>query len=557
MRGSRAAALRCCRVTIVWLAAALLVGALPGTPVAAAVLVTDTPLAGWRVNGDALAVLVVGDTTYVGGTFTQAIAPNGTSVPRANLAAFDSDTGALITGFRADTNGAVRALVSNGTTVWAGGSFTTIGGAGRARVAAVDAATGAVRPFNANANSHVYGLDLHAGRLFMVGSFGAVRSSTRQRAAAVDAATGTVDTQWNPNLNATTFAVRAHPAGTAVYVGGNFTRVGTATRTGVAAVHAVTGAAIAPVLTNSYTAVLSLDLNDTGSRLFGAVGGAGNHAVSWNTTTGLRNWRQWADGDVQAVVHHRDTVYFGFHESFEGDTSVRLLAADATTGALDPDFRPTFDRYWGIFALSASDDVLAAAGDFTHVSGVATRGVALFPADQSPPSEPVTYLGSASTWRYSDQGVLPGAGWQARGFDDSGWATGTPQFGYGDGDETTVVSFGPNASNKYVTTYLRATFDVEQRPTAVTLSLVADDGAVVYVNGVEVVRDNMPAGTVTNSTLAASNRSGGAENQMRTFTLDPAVLETGSNTIAAEVHQDSPGSSDLSFDLRLEGQPPN
>jgi hypothetical protein len=92
--------------------------------------------------------------------------------------------------------------------------------------------------------------------------------------------------------------------------------------------------------------VLALDINEAGTRLFGAVGGAGNHVVSWNTTTGLRNWRQWADGDVQAVVHHRDTVHFGFHESFEGDTRLRLLAADATTGALDPDFRQPGTVSW-------------------------------------------------------------------------------------------------------------------------------------------------------------------------------------------------------------------
>jgi hypothetical protein len=116
------------------------------------------------------------------------------------------------------------------------------------------------------------------------------------------------------------------------------------------------------------------------------------------------------------------------------------------------------------------------------------------------------------------------------------------------------VSYGPNASDKYITTYLRSTFDVGQQPSAVTLSLLADDGAVVYLNGVEVVRDNMPAGTITNATLAASNRSGSAENQWRTFTIDPTRLVTGTNTIAAEVHQDYRGSSDPSFDLRLEGQ---
>ena len=48
----------------------------------------------------------------------------------------------------------------------------------------------------------------------------------------------------------------------------------------------------------------------------------------------------------------------------------------------------------------------------------------------------------------------------ARAFDDSAWASGNAQLGYGDGDEVTTVGFGPNANTKYVTTYFRRTFNV-------------------------------------------------------------------------------------------------
>jgi len=44
--------------------------------------------------------------------------------------------------------------------------------------------------------------------------------------------------------------------------------------------------------------------------------------------------------------------------------------------------------------------------------------------------------------------------------DDSSWAQGNAQLGYGDGDEATVVSFGPNASTKYRTTYFRRSITV-------------------------------------------------------------------------------------------------
>ena len=38
--------------------------------------------------------------------------------------------------------------------------------------------------------------------------------------------------------------------------------------------------------------------------------------------------------------------------------------------------------------------------------------------------------------------------------------TGTAELGYGDGDEYTVVSFGPDPNNKYITTYFRHAFNV-------------------------------------------------------------------------------------------------
>jgi hypothetical protein len=104
-----------------------------------------------------------------------------------------------------------------------------------------------------------------------------------------------------------------------------------------------------------------------------------------------------------------------------------------------------------------------------------------------------------------------------------------------------------------VTTYLRTTFTVPSLPTSATLSLLADDGAVVYLNGTELVRDNLPAGAIGYGTLASSNRSGDAENAYRAFTVPVSRLVAGVNTIAVELHQDAVNSSDLGFDARLSG----
>src|SRR5690606_31812438 len=117
-----------------------------------------------------------------------------------------------------------------------------------------------------------------------------------------------------------------------------------------------------------------------------------------------------------------------------------------------------------------------------------------------------------------------------------------------------VVAFGPNANQKYITTYFRTTFQVTDLPSTATIQLMADDGAVVYLNGVEVVHDNMPTGTITDTTRASSGRSGGDENALRPFAVPTELLRSGVNSIAVEVHQNRPDSSDLSFDLDLSGE---
>src|SRR6266496_4393275 len=56
---------------------------------------------------------------------------------------------------------------------------------------------------------------------------------------------------------------------------------------------------------------------------------------------------------------------------------------------------------------------------------------------------------SGATWKYLDTGVDPGTAWRGPGFDDSSWASGAAQLGFGDGDEVTVIRSG------IVTAYFR------------------------------------------------------------------------------------------------------
>jgi hypothetical protein len=191
--------------------------------------------------------------------------------------------------------------------------------------------------------------------------------------------------------------------------------------------------------------------------------------------------------------------------------------------------------------LTVSDGALSASDD-----------VVLFAARSG--SE-VTWIPKGSTWRYLDTGVDPGASWRSPAFDDSAWKSGKGILGYGDPGLATTVGFGGNANAKYITTLFRLKFNVADPAsvTALLCQVLRDDGVVVWLNGVQAARDNLPEGEVTFTTLASSAIGGVDETTYFDFRLDPALLKVGENTLAVEVHQNAGSSSDLSFDLALMG----
>jgi len=165
---------------------------------------------------------------------------------------------------------------------------------------------------------------------------------------------------------------------------------------------------------------------------------------------------------------------------------------------------------------------------------------------------------TGATWRYLDDGSNQATAWLASGFDDSAWAQGPAQLGYGDGDEATVVHCGPSAptctTSNFITTYFRKSFAVSN-PASIPqlqLSLLRDDGAIAYLNGVEVARSNLPAGAIGSSTVASTAVAGAAESSFFGFAIPVALLVTGQNVLAVEIHQSGATSSDISFDASLQ-----
>src|SRR5436190_9580736 len=168
----------------------------------------------------------------------------------------------------------------------------------------------------------------------------------------------------------------------------------------------------------------------------------------------------------------------------------------------------------------------------------------------------VPLIPRGSIWHYLDDGSNQGTNWIGLAFNDGVWPSGMARLGYGGDAEVTTVSYGLNQSAKYITTYFRRTFEVTStnRFSSLKLRLVRDDGAVVYLNAVEIFRSNMPTGSIGYLTNASTSLGGGDEFIAVETNLSPALLRNGTNVVAVEVHQNSGTSSDLGFDLALDAE---
>ena len=165
------------------------------------------------------------------------------------------------------------------------------------------------------------------------------------------------------------------------------------------------------------------------------------------------------------------------------------------------------------------------------------------------------FIYDGANWKYNDTGQDLGTNWAQPGYDDSGWSNGPARLGYGDPATATTVSFGPQTNNKYVTTYFRRSFVVPWNAVITNLNLrVAQaDGVVVWLNGQEIYRTNLPAGPITFTNLALSTMSYYPRYTFYPTNVPVAALPTGANWIAVEVHAHSVAGATMGFDMELIG----
>jgi hypothetical protein len=145
-------------------------------------------------------------------------------------------------------------------------------------------------------------------------------------------------------------------------------------------------------------------------------------------------------------------------------------------------------------------------------------------------------------WQYLVPTSQPNSNWNQVQFNSSSWSTGASGFGNGDADDATILP-------SLISVYIRSTFTIKDASVveAMVLDLDYDDGFVAYLNGQEIAR-NLVSGSVPNF----DQPSDGSHEALlyqgfapERFTVDTALLTTGTNVIAVQVHNQSIFSSDL------------
>lgn len=424
----------------------------PGLPTT----VTADALPTVQVDGVVWAQVVVGDTVYVAGEFTTArpagAAPGTSTVPRANLLAYDIRTGVLDPTFAPVLDGQALGITASpdGRRVYVTGDFTKVDGQWRVRIAAFDTATkqlvAGFRPTLASRGATVTASN---DTVWVGGNFTSVAPVTggtlqpRSYVAAFDAATGAVR-PFSTALNAPVTAIVRQVNGQRIVLGGRFQAVNGTAVVGLASVHPTTGATITYPASeqvrdgSTNSAILSLYADDTG------VYGTGYHftragnlegTFRAHPETGEIVWIADCHGDTYSVTRMGGVVYSASHSHYCGNVPdgfpqtdpwthhhLNAFTTEATgTNTIDiygyphsagqpaPSLLHLYpDFYTGTYtgqgqagwSVASNGDYVTMGGEFPGVNGRAQQGLVRFARSDIAPD---------------DQGPrLSGTGWDVR-----------------------------------------------------------------------------------------------------------------------------------------------
>jgi len=350
-----------------------------------------------------VALAVSGSTVYVGGYFTSIGGRR-----RHNIAALDARSGRA-SAWNPNPNSryaGVVALAVSGSTIYAGGEFTSIGSRARHNIAALDARSGRASAWNPNPNNGVDALALSRSTIYAGGAFTSVGGRARHGIAALDARSGRASA-WNPNPNNGRYAQvdALAVSGSTVYAAGYFTSIGGRRRHDIAALDARTGRASAwnPNPNGRYAHVDALAVS--GSTIYAAgeftkIGGQARNNIAALDARSSRPsaWNPNANGPVSALAVSGSTIYAGGgFTSIGGRARNGIAALDAGSGRASA---WNANANGGVGALAVSGSTIYAGGAFTSIGGQARNNIAALD----------TGSGLASAWNPNATGDIIGEG---------------------------------------------------------------------------------------------------------------------------------------------------
>ncbi|MFB4354656.1 PKD domain-containing protein [Microbacterium sp. LS_15] len=402
----------------------------PGTPET----VAGDALPTVQIDGVVYAQEVVGNTVYVGGSFTKArpagAAAGTNETPRANLLAYDLTTGNLISSWNPGTNNTVLDIKksADGSRIYVAGMFSQAAGAWRYRVAAFDTATGAlITNWAPEANGRIDSVAVTDSSIYLAGEFTTVNGAQRTKVAAVSASTGAV-TDFSADVQGGYGAkgIVVSPDRSKVVIAGSFTSVNGSTNPGrgITALDANTGTllpwAMNSVLRNGGTAAAMYSLSSDGDSVYGTgfdFGGTsqdgfeGGFRASWSD--GSLIWMEDCHGDSYDITPTADTIYVVGHPHYCGNVNgfpetnprsfkhslafskapngkaitndtqgYRNFAGQPTSDLLQwyPEYVPGdyTKQYQGPWQVTASGNYLLVGGEFLKVNGASQQGIVRF-----------------------------------------------------------------------------------------------------------------------------------------------------------------------------------
>jgi hypothetical protein len=366
----------------------------------------------WQTNNSVWALAVSNNVLYAGGDFTSVRPPGDPSgtgeVTRTRIAAFNANTGALITSFNHSVNGGVRALAvsADGSTLYIGGTFSQVDGQSRTNLAAINLTTNALSTtWKPTATGPVLAMTVFGGNVYFGGGFTKVNNVAHTRLGAVNGTTGAV-LPWSPSADRVIAAIAIPPEGGRVIVGGFFDNLDGVAQHGIGAVDIAAGTTSLPWAfdpVDETSEVKTIITDDQGHAFIGAEGTGGgvfDGTFAVNYADGSRVWFDPCLGATQSLVLLNGWLFDGSHmHDCQGqvqggpftipNTWWHLVVESPTDGHIGHWFPNTSGNPLGPKAMTTDGSQLFVGGDFHTVNSVAQQGLTRFgPGDTTTPKNP-------------------------------------------------------------------------------------------------------------------------------------------------------------------------